>query len=117
MSSGFGPDDTYAIFSRGGGVVNRRHDWDASHFSIYKKGYLPWIPGCGLPYRTRQLPAHDGGPQRRSDLYARRAIPVQPTGPVIANTGGQNSYPQHARRWRLRRASLRLYRDRCHPGV
>ena len=98
MSSGFGPEDTYALFSQGGGVPFRRHDWDATHFSIYKKGFLALDTGArfALPH----------SPNYRHQTVAHNAVlihmpaerfPRSQTGPVIANTGGQNRYPHDAR--------------------
>jgi heparin/heparan-sulfate lyase len=97
MSSGFGPDDTYALFSQGGGVVGRRHDFDATHFSIYKKGYLALDTG------TRFALPHS--PNYRHQTVAHNCVlihmpgerfPPSATGPVIANTAGQNRWPQEA---------------------
>ncbi len=48
MSSGFTPEDTYVLFSCGGGTANALH-YDATHFSIYKKGYLALDSGTGNP--------------------------------------------------------------------
>jgi len=98
MSSGFGPDDTYALFSQGGGVMGRRHDFDATHFSIYKQGYLALDTGArfALPH----------SPNYRHQTVAHNCVlihmpgerfPRSATGPVIANTAGQNRWPQEAR--------------------
>jgi heparin/heparan-sulfate lyase len=98
MSSGFGPDDTYALFSQGGGAVGRRHDFDATHFSIYKNGYLALDTGArfALPH----------SPNYRHQTVAHNCVlihmpgerfPGSATGPVIANTAGQNRWPQEAR--------------------
>lgn len=98
MSSGFGPDDTYALFSQGGGVVGRRHDFDATHFSIYKQGYLALDTGArfALPH----------SPNYRHQTVAHNCVlihmpgerfPPSATGPVIANTAGQKGWPQEAR--------------------
>jgi len=46
MSSGFGPEDTYALFACGGGEVFSEH-YDATHFSINRKGYLALDSGSG----------------------------------------------------------------------
>ncbi len=51
MRSGHGPDDTYALFSAGGGPHGSSHR-DATHFSIYKKGFLALDTG------TRKNPHH-----------------------------------------------------------
>ncbi len=48
MSSGFGPDDTYALLSCGGGTATALHH-DATHFSIYRKGHLALDSGTGNP--------------------------------------------------------------------
>lgn len=98
MSSGFGPDDTYALFSQGGGAIGRRHDYDATHFSIYKQGYLALDTGArfALPH----------SPNYRHQTVAHNCVlihmpgerfPASATGPVIANTAGQNRWPQEAR--------------------
>ncbi|NUQ62146.1 MAG: HEAT repeat domain-containing protein [Pirellulales bacterium] len=98
MSSGFGPDDTYALFSQGGGVAGRRHDFDATHFSLYKKGYLALDTGArfALPH----------SPNYRHQTVAHNCVlihmpgerfPASATGPVMANTAGQNRWPQDAR--------------------
>ena len=98
MSSGFGPDDTYALFSQGGGVAGRRHDYDATHFSIYKKGYLALDTG------TRMAAGHSAN--YRHQTVAHNAIlirmpgerfPPSETGPVTSNAGGQNRDPANAR--------------------
>ena len=39
MRSGDGPDDTYALFAAGGMSPQHRH-YDATHFTIYKRGFL-----------------------------------------------------------------------------
>ncbi|MBI3946232.1 MAG: hypothetical protein HY321_09960 [Armatimonadetes bacterium] len=96
MSSGFGPDDTYALFSQGGGIVGRRHDYDAAHFSIYKKGFLALDTG------TRFALPHS--PNYRHQTVAHNAVLIQmpgerfpnSLGPVISNAGGQNRPPENA---------------------
>ncbi|MBI3945949.1 MAG: hypothetical protein HY321_08520, partial [Armatimonadetes bacterium] len=103
MSSGFGPDDTYALFSQGGGASlaapqgRRLCDYDATHFTIYKKGFLALDTGVrfALPH----------SPNYRHQTVAHNAVlihmpgeqfPRTVTGPAIANTGGQNRYPVDA---------------------
>ncbi|MBM3888215.1 MAG: hypothetical protein FJ388_03720 [Verrucomicrobia bacterium] len=98
MSSGFGPDDTYALYSQGGGVKGRRHDFDVTHFAIYKRGHLAldsgarFAAGHSANYR-HQTVAHNAVlihmPGEKS--------PRSQTGPVTANGGGQNRYPEEAR--------------------
>jgi hypothetical protein len=39
MRSGTGPEDTYALFAAGGMTANHHH-YDATHFTIYKQGFL-----------------------------------------------------------------------------
>ena len=39
MRTGDGPDDTYALFACGGTLKGHRH-YDATHFTIFKHGYL-----------------------------------------------------------------------------
>ncbi|MBI3946329.1 MAG: hypothetical protein HY321_10450 [Armatimonadetes bacterium] len=98
MSSGFGSDDTYALFSQGGGVVGRRHDHDATHFAIYKKGYLALDSGArnavlhSFNYRHQTVAHNAVLIQMPGEQF-----PKSVSGPVIANTGGQNRYPEYAR--------------------
>jgi len=98
MSSGFAPGDTYVLYSQGGGVLGRRHDFDATHFSIYKKGFLALDTGArfALPH----------SPNYRHQTVAHNCVlihmpgerfPPSATGPVVANTAGQNKWPQEAR--------------------
>ncbi len=47
MRSGDGPDDTYALFACGGRVDAHRH-YDATHFTIYKRGHLALDSGTRL---------------------------------------------------------------------
>lgn len=98
MSSGFGPEDTYALLSAGGGLDFTSSDWDATHFSIYKKGHLALDTGTRF--------AIDHSPNYRHQTVAHNAVlihmpgerfPNSATGPVVANTGGQNRYPIHAK--------------------
>ncbi len=98
MSSGFGPGHTYALFSQGGGFHGRSVDWDASHFSIFKRGHLALDTGVrfALPH----------APNYRHMTVAHNAVlihmpgeqfPRSASGPVESNAGGQNAYPQNAR--------------------
>ncbi len=66
MRSGTGPDDTYALFATGGRTRKHRHH-DATHFTIYKRGFLALDSGTrrgsthsphGLNY-WRQTIAHN----------------------------------------------------------
>jgi|LSQX01.1.fsa_nt_gb heparin/heparan-sulfate lyase len=64
MSSGFGEEDTYVLFSAGGGKISS-DDYDTTHFSIYKQGDLALDSGSGnLGEHTakyaRQTVAHNG---------------------------------------------------------
>lgn len=98
VSSGFGADDTYALYSQGGGVKGRRHDFDATHFSIYKKGHLALDTGA------RFVAGHS--PNYRHQTVAHNTVLIHmpgeqflgsQTGPVSANSGGQRQYPEEAR--------------------
>ncbi|MBI3946227.1 MAG: hypothetical protein HY321_09935 [Armatimonadetes bacterium] len=96
MSSGFGPDDAYALFSQGGRLVGNRHDYDATHFSIYKKGHLALDTG------TRFAMPHSAN--YRHQTVAHNAVLIRmpgerfpnSLGPVISNAGGQNRPPENA---------------------
>ncbi|MBI3944523.1 MAG: hypothetical protein HY321_01255 [Armatimonadetes bacterium] len=98
MSSGFGPEDTYALFCAGGGLDLTSSDWDATHFSIYKKGHLALDTGTRF--------AIDHSPNYRHMTVAHNAVlihmpgerfPTSSLGPVTSNAGGQNRYPVDAR--------------------
>ncbi len=47
MRSGSGDDDTYALFCGGGSLRSHRH-YDATHFTIYKKGFLALDSGTRM---------------------------------------------------------------------
>lgn len=90
MSSGFGPDDTYALFAAGGGDTHSEH-LDTTHFAIYKKGFLALDTG-GRAAGTHsinywaQTAAHNcvliRMPEEEFDVWK--------WGKVQANSGGQN---------------------------
>ncbi len=98
MSSGFGPADTYALFSagEGGGPPPRRHDFDAGHFSIYRTGMLALDTG------VRNALGHSAN--YRHQTVAHNAVLIRMegesftsvSGPVTSNAGGQNKYPHEA---------------------
>lgn len=48
MRSGTGPDDTYALFATDGLSAGHRH-YDATHFTIYKQGFLALDTGTRRP--------------------------------------------------------------------
>ncbi len=91
MRSGPGEDDTYALFACGGITGNHRH-YDATHFTIYKKGFLALDTG------TRA-----GNPDNLQNYYAQTIahncllikMPGEPPSPywngeVFQQAGGQN---------------------------
>ncbi len=96
MSSGFGPDETYALFSQGGGPPGRTCDYDATHFSIYKKGFLALDTGVrfAIPHSANY----------RHQTVAHNAVLIYMPGetfpynlsPMVSNSGGQNRGPMHA---------------------
>ncbi len=97
MSSGFDAGDTFALYSQGGGVRGRRHDFDATHFSIYKRGHLAVDTGARF--------AAEHSANYRHQTVAHNAVLIQmpgekfiasQTGPVTANGGGQYRYPENA---------------------
>ena len=47
MRSGSGDDDTYALFCGGGSLRSHRH-YDATHFTIFKKGFLALDSGTRM---------------------------------------------------------------------
>jgi heparin/heparan-sulfate lyase len=92
MRSGDGPHDTYALFACGGTLRQHRH-YDATHFTIYRKGYLALDSG------TRQ-----GNTDNLQNYYAQTVahncllikMPGEPPSPywngeVFGQAGGQNS--------------------------
>ena len=97
MSSGFRPDDTYALFAPGGGVTRSEH-FDTSHFTIYRKGYLALDSG-GMafdPTGQRGWSEHSTNYQPRT--VAHNCVLIRMPGEVFggskwgqpkANSGGQ----------------------------
>ena len=92
MRSGEGPEDTYALFACGGTLRQHRH-YDATHFTIYKAGYLALDSG------TRQ-----GNTDNLQNYFAQTVahncilikMPGEPPSPywngeVFGQAGGQNS--------------------------
>ena len=90
MRSGDGPDDTYALFACGGTLAQHRH-FDATHFTIYHRGFLALDTG------TRQ-----GNTDNLQNYYAQTVahncilikMPDEPpvpywNGKVYGNDGGQ----------------------------
>ena len=91
MRSGSGDDDTYALFCGGGSLKSHRH-YDATHFTIYKKGFLALDSG------TRQ-----GNTDNLQNYYAQTVahncvlikMPGEAPSPywngdVFGQAGGQN---------------------------
>jgi len=79
MSSGFGEDDTYALFSAGGGKLSS-DDYDTTHFSIYKQGDMALDSGSG------NLGSHTSNYARQT--VAHNAVLIHMEGEK--NYGGQN---------------------------
>ncbi|HCU36671.1 MAG TPA: heparinase, partial [Armatimonadetes bacterium] len=90
MRSGSGPDDTYCLFACGGILGQHRH-FDATHFTIYHKGFLALDTGT----RT-------GNTDNLQNYYAQTVahnciqikMPGEPpipywNGTVYGNDGGQ----------------------------
>ena len=91
MRSGDGPDDTYALFACGGSLSQHRH-YDATHFTVYKNGFLSLDAG------TRQ-----GNTDNLQNYFAQTVahncilikMPGEPPSPywngeVFGQAGGQN---------------------------
>ena len=91
MRSGSGDDDTYALFCGGGSLKSHRH-YDATHFTIFKKGFLALDSG------TRQ-----GNTDNLQNYYAQTVahncvlikMPGEAPSPywngeVFGQAGGQN---------------------------
>lgn len=92
MRSGSGPDDTYALFACGGITRQHRH-FDATHFTIYRQGFLALDTG------TRRGNT-DGLQNYYAQTIAHNCILIKmpgeaPTpywnGPVHHQAGGQNA--------------------------
>jgi heparin/heparan-sulfate lyase len=64
MRSRSGKDDTYALFSSGGILIQHRH-YDNNNFVIFKRGYLAMDtgtrpePGLHLPFYFARTVAHN----------------------------------------------------------
>ena len=97
MRSGSGPKDTYALFNAGGGVDCSSH-FDATHFAIYKQGFLALDSGTrnSLPHSTSYW----------SQTVAHNCVLIQMPGEDFSvgygsktdvNAGGQNRKPEFAR--------------------
>jgi len=97
MSSGFGPEDTYALFALGGGRRSTTYTtaschFDATHFTICKQGYLAIDSGV-----------QKANPHAQNYYYqtvAHNAVlirmPGEEFGGIESNSGGQNRYHYHA---------------------
>ncbi|MBI3947866.1 MAG: HEAT repeat domain-containing protein, partial [Armatimonadetes bacterium] len=92
MSSGLGPDDTYALFSCGGN--NDEADFDGTHFTIYKQGYLALDSGT----RAQDTPGDcEYGPLAHNLVLIRMPGEVWPARygyQPQSNTGGQREKPR-----------------------
>ncbi len=99
-SSGFDPDATYLLFAPGGGLAQPyvRHDFDAGHFALYRRGHLALDTGARN--------AQDHCRNYRHQTVAHNCIlirmegerfPITCCGPAAANSAGQNRDPSHAR--------------------
>jgi len=83
MSSGWGEADTYALFAAGGGTLPSEH-YDATHFTIYKKGHLALDSGA------RGAGAHSAN--YWSQTVAHNCVLIRRPGddaPLPARSGGQ----------------------------
>lgn len=92
MSSGFGPEDTYALYSCGSSRTEAH--FDTTHFTIYKKGWLALDSG------TRAL-LHGGvGKHYDEQTIAHNAVLIYMEGEEMpkeaVNSGGQRRYPGDA---------------------
>ncbi|MBI3946326.1 MAG: heparinase II/III family protein [Armatimonadetes bacterium] len=100
MRSGYGPKDTYALFNAAGARFSSDH-YDATHFSIYKQGFLALDTGT----RNSSEPGHSGNyyPQ----TVAHNSVLIYMPGetflgewgePVTVNSGGQKLRSRRAKR-------------------
>ncbi|MBI3946416.1 MAG: tetratricopeptide repeat protein [Armatimonadetes bacterium] len=103
MSSGFGPEETCALFIIGGGRSSRvytttSNQLDATHFTLYKKGFLALDSGA------QNDPVHDANYYYQT--VAHNAVLIRMPGEtfseagigqVVSNSGGQNRRHNHAR--------------------
>ncbi|MBI3947846.1 MAG: heparinase II/III family protein, partial [Armatimonadetes bacterium] len=94
MSSGFGPEDTYALLAVGGGQLTSEH-YDATHFALYKRGYLALDTGV----RHNNVSEHVDN--YWTQTVAHNAVLIRMPGealkdyfgkPITANSGGQNRF-------------------------
>ncbi|MBI3945046.1 MAG: HEAT repeat domain-containing protein, partial [Armatimonadetes bacterium] len=105
MSSGFGPDDTYALFSCGGG--QNEMDFDATHFTIYRNGYLALDTGSRAhDYQEGYGPRDVSGPNYAFQSVAHNCVLIRMEGEVLphktgrpleSNSGGQRKLPREAK--------------------
>jgi heparin/heparan-sulfate lyase len=94
MRSGFGPDDTYCLFTAGAEKAGHKH-FDENNFEIYKKGYLAMDTG------TRDHGAHTTEYYSRTIAHncilikkePREGMPHHWGNRPRLNDGGQNSAP------------------------
>jgi len=96
MRSGHGPQDTYALFNAGGGAFGSGH-YDATHFAIYKRGFLALDTGTRNAYPQSgnyypQTVAHNCVLIRMPD----EAFKGEWGEDVEVNSAGQNRRPAFA---------------------
>ena len=97
MRSGHGEKDTYALFNAGGAKFGSGH-YDATHFTIYKQGFLALDTG------TRNCPGHSNNyyPQTVAHNCVLIRMPEEAfkgewLEPVEVNSAGQNRFPRFAK--------------------
>ncbi len=105
MSSGFGPQETYALFSCGGNQ-DQAH-YDSTHFTIFRQGFLAIDSGTraqsqlwpGAPPEAREQIL--SGLNYEQQTVAHNAVLILMEGETFPrdalNTGGQNRMPAAAR--------------------
>ena len=109
MRSGSGPADTYALFNPGGGV-DCSPQFDATHFAIYKQGFLALDAGTrnDLPHQTEYF----------SQSVAHNCVLIRMPGETFegmfgreaqSNSGGQYRKPEFAEMLAFESAPLFAY--------
>ena len=95
MSSGFSEGDTFALYSQGGGVKDRRHDHDATHFSIFRGGPLAVDSGARMAAQHSANYRHQTVAHNCVLIHMPgEKFPPSQSGPVTANGGGQFRNPE-----------------------
>ncbi|MBI3945411.1 MAG: heparinase II/III family protein [Armatimonadetes bacterium] len=110
MSSGFGADATYALFSCGttpgqSPTHTPSQHFDAGHFTLFKKGYLALDSGSRALGQDTMPDQSASGINYDSQSVAHNTVLIRMEGevmppmwrkPVVANTGGQCRLPTDA---------------------